>query len=47
VVVDREAIVICPFASAEQGGLELGAGLWHNELSPEQASANLREASPA
>jgi UDPglucose--hexose-1-phosphate uridylyltransferase len=29
---------------AEPGGLELGAGFWHNELSPEQAAASLREA---
>jgi UDPglucose--hexose-1-phosphate uridylyltransferase len=29
------------------GGLELGAGFWSNELSPEQAAASLREADPA
>jgi UDPglucose--hexose-1-phosphate uridylyltransferase len=31
----------------EPGGLELGAGFWHNELSPERAAASLREASLA
>ncbi len=40
-------IDLLPRLGEWQGGLELGAGFWSNELSPEQAATRLREAGRA